>query len=86
MEPAMKFQSGTYYVGDPGFVLPSEDLRMLFAQAMHGGLKSGPRELVASKRFKENRIASDFYRFPPTPHKAGTHYEQDKKGSVLDWG
>jgi hypothetical protein len=52
----MTFQPGTYYVGDPGFVLPNDDLRMLFAQSMHGGLKSGPRELVTSRRWEGDQM------------------------------
>jgi hypothetical protein len=82
----MKFQPGTYYVGDPGFVLPNEDLRMLFAQAMQGGLKSGPRELVASRRFEEGGMVSASYWFAATPHKAGTLYDQDGRDWGFDWG
>jgi hypothetical protein len=86
MEPTMRFKPGTYYVGDPGFVLPNEDLRMLFAQAMHGGLKSGPRELIASRRLEEGGMLSEPYWFAATPNKAGTLYDQDGKGWGFDWG
>jgi hypothetical protein len=86
MEPTMTFQPGTYYVGDPGFVLPNDDLRMLFAQSMHGGLKSGPRELVTSRRFEDGQMVCDFYWLAATPHKQGTIYDQDNKGWGFDWG
>jgi hypothetical protein len=86
MEPAMTFQPGTYYVGDPGFVLPNDDLRMLFAQSMHGGLKSGPRELVVSRRWEGDQIVCDLYWLAATPYKAGTIYDQDNKGWGFDWG
>jgi hypothetical protein len=82
----MTFQPGTYYVGDPGFVLPNDDLRMLFAQSMHGGLKSGPRELVTSYRFEDGQMVCDYYWLAATPHKQGTIYDQDNKGWGFDWG
>jgi hypothetical protein len=85
MEPTMTFQPGTYYVGDPGFVLPNDDLRMLFAQSMHGGLKSGPRELVTSYRFEDGQMVCDYYWLAATPHKQGTIYDQDNKGWGFDW-
>jgi hypothetical protein len=82
----MIFQPGIYYVGDPGFVLPNDDLRMLFAQSMHGGLKSGPRELVTSRRWEGDQMVVDPYWLAATPHKAGTIYDQDNKGWGFDWG
>lgn len=82
----MTFQPGTYYVGDPGFVLPNDDLRMLFAQSMHGGLKSGSRELVTSRRFEDGQMVCDPYWLAATPYKAGTIYDQDNKGWGFDWG
>jgi len=81
----MIFQPGTYYVGDPGFVLPSDDLRMLFAQLMHGGLKSGPRELVTSCRFEDQMVYS-FYWLAAMPYQAGTIYDQNNQGWGFDWG
>ena len=82
----MTFQPGAYYVGDPGFVLPNDDLRMLFAQSMHGGLKSGPRELVTSRRFEDGQMVCDPYWLAATPHKQGTIYDQDNNGWGFDWG
>lgn len=86
MEPTMTFQPGIYYVGDPGFVLPNDDLRMLFAKSIHGDLKSGPLELVVSRRWEDDRIICDRYWFAKTPHKAGTLYDQENKGWGFDWG
>lgn len=82
----MTFESGTYYVGDPGFVLPNDDLRMLFAQSMHGGLKSGSRKIVTSSRWENEQWVCDFYWLATTPHKAGTLYDQDGNGWGFDWG
>ena len=82
----MTFQPGAYYVGDPGFVLPNDDLRMLFSMSMHGGLKSGPRELVTSRRFEDGQMVFDPYWLAATPHKQGTIYDQDNKGWGVDWG
>lgn len=82
----MKFEPGTYYVGDLGFVLPNDDLRMFFAQSMSGKLKSGPRELVVSRRFEGDRLVFDAYWFFATPHKAGTLYDKEGNGWGFDWG
>jgi len=86
MEPAMRFQPGTYYVGDLGFVLPNDDLRMLFSQVMRGSLESGPRELVSSKRLEGGHMVRDPYWYAATPHKSGTLYDQNGRGWGFDWG
>jgi len=77
MESAMIFPPGAYYIGDPGFVLPNDDLRMLFSQLMQGILRSGSREFVASR---------GVYWFGVTPSKAGTFFDNDNKGWSFDWG
>ena len=82
----MIFQPDTYYVGDPGFVLPSDDLRMLFAQSMHGELKSGARDLLASRDLNGNGLVCDYYWLAVTPCKRGTLYSQDGGGWGVDWG
>ena len=83
----MTFPPGIYYVGDPGFVLPNDDLRILFAQSMRGDIKKpGPRELVSSHRWENDRIIYDLYWLAPTPNKSGTLYDQDGKGWGFDWG
>jgi hypothetical protein len=83
----MIFQPGTYYVGDPGFVLPNEDLRTLFAQTIQGGLRSGPRELEASMRqVGIDQWVSDCYWLAVMPAKQGTIYDQNKNGWGFDWG
>lgn len=86
MEPAIVFNPGTYYVGDPGFVLPNDDLRMLFSQAMHGNLTSGLKELVVSRKFENGKFFSDYYWIATTPNKQGTLYDQDGTGWGFDWG
>ena len=82
----MIFQAGTYYVGDPGFILPNDDLRMLFAQIMHGGLQPGPRELVTSRRWEGDQLICDPYWLAVTPHRSGTIYDQNNTGWGFDWG
>ena len=74
----MKFQPGAYYVGDPGFVLPNDDLRMLFAQVMRGSLESGPRGLVSSTRFEGDPIGT-----PPLPTNPGLFTIKMEEGGVL---
>jgi hypothetical protein len=86
MESAIIFQPGSYYVGDPGFVLPNDDLRMLFSQSMHNGLSSGIRELVVSRRWENDRPLIDLYWIAVTPQKTGTLYDQDGQGWGFDWG
>jgi hypothetical protein len=86
----MTFQPGTYYVGDPGFVLPNDDLRMLFAQSMHGGLKSGPRELVTSRRWEGDQMVCDLYWLAATPIKLAPFTTKTTKvgaltGAALVW-
>jgi hypothetical protein len=86
MEPAMTFQPDTYYVGDPGFVLPNDDLRTLFARSIYGNLKPGPQALLASRRQDGDQVLCDFYWFAVTPHKAGTLYDHNNVGWGFDWG
>lgn len=82
----MTLEPGTYYVGDPGFVFQNDDLRMLFAQSLHGGLRPGVHELIASYRFEDGRIICDPYWIAVTPHKQGTIYDQNGKCWGFDWG
>ena len=82
----MTFQPGTYYVGDPGFVLPNDDLRSLFSEFMHKGLMSGPKELIASIRWDRQHMTCDHYWIATTPSKKGTLYDQNSQGWGFDWG
>ena len=82
----MIFEPGAYYVGDPGFVLPNDDLRMLFLHIAHNKLKTEDRELVVSRRWENNQWASDRYWYFATPHKAGTLYDKEGNGWGFDWG
>ena len=50
----MTLKSGTYYVGDLGFVLPNDDLRHLFAWNRDGALSTGYKVVEESAK-----IASD---------------------------
>jgi hypothetical protein len=73
MEPTMTFQPGIYYVGDPGFVLPNDDLRMLFAWNRDGTLSAGYKIVEESRKRSNDEV--DIYWITPTPHKQGTLYD-----------
>jgi len=79
----MKFEPGIYYVGDPGFVLPSDDLRMIFAEIMQGSFKAGRRIVIESI---QPDWSGDFYWAAKTPNRNGTLYDQNNKGWGFDWG
>ena len=76
----MTFQPGTYYVGDPGFVLRNDDLRNLFYETANGILKFGPRILL------NTRPNDKYYWIAKTPHRQGTLYDQQNNGWGFDWG
>jgi len=77
----MTFEPGTYYIGDPGYVLSSDDLRMLFSELLRGGLRSGPRILIG-----KDQSANVLYWCAAMPHLEGTLYDQNNKGWGFDWG
>jgi hypothetical protein len=80
----MTFQPGTYYVGDPGFVLPNDDLRELFCGTEMAHFLR--RYKVVEESFKKADDEVDIYWYCATPHKSGTLYDQDNKGWGFDWG
>lgn len=83
----MKFEPGIYYVGDPGFVLPNDDLRMLFAEMMQGNFKTGKRMVVESIQIQFNGdLICDYFWAAKTPSRNGTLYDQNNKGWGFDWG
>ena len=81
----MILKPGVYFIGDPGFVLPVDDLRMLFAKIMDGHLTSGLHELVSSTRLENGRLISDSYWVAVMPHRSGTLYDQNGKCWSFDW-
>lgn len=87
MESTMKFKPGSYYIGDPVFVLFGDDLRMIFSQILHGKeLRYGIKPLVSTKRFEGTKIVCEPYWIAKTPNLTGTLYSQDGKGWGFDWG
>lgn len=81
----MIFKPGSYYVGDPGFVLPNDDLRMLFAWILNKKLKPGPKELICSRRWINGEMVFDYYWLVPTLGNTGTLQDQDGNGWGFDW-
>lgn len=79
------FKPGFYYVGDPGFILPSKDLRMLFQLILHGRLKTGAKRFLASERIVDGIELVEQYWVCKTPMKTGTVYDQENKGWGVDW-
>lgn len=86
MEPSVILKPDTYYVGDPGYILPNEDLRTLFSEFMMGGIRTGLRDLIASRKFTSQGLICDFYWTFATPHKSGTLYGEKNKGWGFEWG
>jgi hypothetical protein len=84
MEPTMTLKSGTYYVGDLGFVLPNDDLRHLFAWNRDGALSAGYKIVEESRKRSDDEV--DIYWITPTPHKQGTLYDSQGGGWGVDWG
>lgn len=82
----MTFGPGDYYVGDPGFVLPNNPLRMLFADLLHGKLKSGIKLIMEPDPVNDSLVIVSAYWIAVTPHLAGTLYDQDNRAWGLDWG
>lgn len=82
----IKLNSGTYYVGDPGLVLPNDDLRSLFTELANNMLVFGERELISSRRVEKGSLIFDSYWIAPTPNKVGTIYDQTGKEWGHDWG
>jgi hypothetical protein len=85
MEPTMTFEPGDYYVGDVGCVLLPDDLRALFSEAMHDGIVSGTKPLVASTRYENGGWVTDPYWVAVLPMKRGTLYDQNNEGWGFDW-
>jgi hypothetical protein len=86
MENKFTFNDGIYFVGDPGFALPYDDLRNLFDEIMRGELKPGKKELVSSYKLTNSEFKGSHYWVVPTPHKRGTIYDQNSNGWGFDWG
>lgn len=82
----MIFKPGTYFVGDLGFVLGLDDLRMLFSEInKHNGIENGCG--------LRNIVETDFIGSKPekywvanTPTRSGTFYDQYGKTWGFDWG
>ena len=81
----MTLKAGTYYVGDLGFVLPSDDLRMLFAWNRDGVLTTGYKVVEESAKQAGNNNP-DVYWIAKLINKQGTLYDADNNGWGVDWG
>lgn len=74
----MIFEPGTYYIGDPGFVLPAKNLRLVFSLILQGKRLSG-RDTISTSLNKSFWMA-------PTPDIFGTLYRSDGVAYGYDWG
>lgn len=87
MQNNYKFKPGQYYVGDPGFVLYTDDLRPLFLELLNGHVTPGIRVIDLSRKMNdEGRILVEYYWLAPTPHRQGTIYDQFGNAQGHDWG
>lgn len=82
----MIFQSGIYYIGDPGAVLPNDDLRMLASSLILNVLTTGTNRIISADKTKDNKIPCNFYWYAKTPNRCGTLYDQEGNGWGFDWG
>lgn len=81
------FKAGVYYVGDPLFVLESEDIRHLMHEFQDGGIVTGTKELVYSiGKIEGNSLDCDYYWVASLPHKCGTLYDEKGDGWGFDFG
>lgn len=73
------FKPGNYYVGDPVFILPNNELRSFFSEYLHlGQVKSGYRDFSLSPK--------DLLWVTSLPHLRGTLYSQLGNSIGFDWG
>jgi len=80
------FQPGTYFVGDLGFVLPSNALRVVFGEIMDKEkVRQGYRFLSSTDSVDLNNVQHDLYWLTHTPHKAGSFFDQTGKPYGFDW-
>lgn len=75
----MTFQPGAYYVGDPGFVLPANNLRLIFGLILENKRLSGKDFVSSSDKHVPYWVA-------PTPGVSGTLYLNGETGYGYDWG
>jgi hypothetical protein len=81
-----QFKPGTYFVGDLGFVLPPNALRVLFTEIMNNnGVREGYRNLSSTDGGKWQTPDENLYWITPTPYKAGTLFDQTGKAYGFDW-
>jgi hypothetical protein len=76
------FEPGIYYVGDPGFILPEDDLRMLFSNLIYLNFENGRRDLVTS--YPNGKI--EYYWVVKTLSNGGTYFDEKGDGWGFDWG
>lgn len=89
MESTVTLPPNNYYVGDLGFVLPSNQLRVVFAEILtHGTLRNGGgiRQISESTTVKDGKIYFDYFWITKTPSRSGTYYDQYGGTWGFDWG
>lgn len=80
------FKPGTYFVGDLGFVLPPNALRVLFSEIMDNNeVREGYRNLNSTDGGKWRTAEENLYWLTPTTHKKGTLFDQTGKPYGFDW-
>lgn len=86
-ENSHTFEAGTYFVGDPLYILEPEDIRHLMWESQNGGIVTGTKELVYTiGKIEGNHLACDHYWVASLPHESGTLYDQKGEGWGFDFG
>lgn len=81
------FPPGRYYIGDPGFVLHSDDLRVVFTQLiLVNQFEPGAKESSHILKTKSYVEPDDRFWITKTPSNQGTYYDQEGRGYGFDWG
>jgi hypothetical protein len=82
-----KFKAGNYYIGDPGYVLPVNNLRVLFSRILHYPSSiNGVTEILTSSEYSSKQVMGYYYWSCILPIKKGTIYDQTGKGYGIEFG
>lgn len=85
----MKFicQPGIYYVGDPVFILSSDDLRSLFKEEQNFIKPEGMlKDFIASRQLLLQGEYFEQYWICKLPHHSGTVFDQNNNPFSFEWG
>lgn len=82
------FNPGSYYIGDPGYVLDDRDLRNLLWQLIYDNFENGHRDLLSSFSYEEkiNTHMCNRYWVVKMKNNCGTLFDNNGESYGYDWG